>query len=57
METRERKERPFHNVRVRSEIFRLLADHAFNENLNLARCVEEALADWCEKEGIQEAVA
>jgi hypothetical protein len=47
------KEREFHNVRVRSDLFRLLADGAFERHMNLARCVEEALEDYIEKHNLE----
>ena len=42
-------DREFFNVRVKADMFKVISDYAFAENLNLARCVEEALEDFIEK--------
>ena len=49
------KEKEFFNVRVKADMFRVISDFAFAQNLNLARCVEEALEDFIEKHKMEEA--
>jgi predicted HicB family RNase H-like nuclease len=54
MENKSRnKEREFYNVRVKGELFKILADAAFDRHMNLARCVEEALEDYIEKHDLE----
>lgn len=46
------QDRPFKNLRVKAEMFDALASHAFDNDRNLARCVEEAMSDYMMKHGI-----
>ena len=48
-------DREFFNVRVKADMFKVISDFAFAENLNLARCVEEALEDFIEKHRMEQA--
>ena len=54
MENKSRnKDREFYNVRVKGELFKVLADNAFDRHMNLARCVEEALEDYIQKHDME----
>ena len=51
--SRNNSHQQFKNLRVKAEVFTALADHAFSNDRNLARCVEEAMADYMAKHGIK----
>ena len=53
MESKKSNEREFYNVRVRAAAYKTISDFAFQEHLNLARCVEEALEDYIKKIGME----
>ena len=50
-------QREFKNLRLRAETFNAIASFAFDNHLNLARCVDDAMADYMDKHGITEGVA
>ena len=53
MEPKKSNEREFYNVRVRAAAYKTISDFAFEQHLNLARCVEEALEDYIKKIGME----
>ena len=40
-------------MRVRAAAYKTISDFAFEQHLNLARCVEEALSDYIKKIGAE----
>ena len=53
-------EREFKNLRIKKSIFQEIGSYAYDNDLSLARCVEQALCDWLDRqyeEAEQEVVA
>ena len=54
METKAKsKEREFYNVRVRADLFKTISEWAFHENVNVARCIEDALESYIEDRDLE----
>ena len=47
------QDRKYHNVRVKKSTFDAVGKHSYDNNLSLARCIEEAIERYCEEEGIE----
>lgn len=43
------KDKRFHNIRIRKETFDELAEWAYEHDHSLARCIEDALGEWMDK--------
>ena len=47
------REKRYHNVRVRKEIFDIIGQHCYRSDKSLARAIEEALERYIEEEGLE----
>jgi hypothetical protein len=48
-----RSDKPFYNIRCRSEFYYAIGEYSWENHLNVARCIEEALQEYCDKRGIE----
>ena len=47
-----RSDKPFYNIRCRSELYYAIGEWAWESDKNVSKCIEQALKEFCDSRGI-----